>query len=235
VNPQGPGQSAIPTKPRKYEGAVDRVLEYIATTNMRPGQALPPERDFATVIGVSRNVLRQGFSILEERGLIVTRQGSGRYLREVPDRPRATSMSSTDLEVASIADILEARSLLEVEVAELSCQRRTLAEAQYLRRIAPQLDTWSDNLRFHVAVAASAHNFMLERIVRELASLLGDLHQRDYYDSPDDRRRMLAAEHVEIAEAIMARDVLSARKLVLEHLQHTRTAVFATNNPPERS
>lgn len=86
-----------------------------------------------------------------------------------------------------------------------------------------------------MAVAASAHNFMLERIVRELASLLGDLHRRDYYDSPDGRRRMLAAEHVEIAEAIMARDVLSARKLVLEHLQHTRTAVFATKNPPDRS
>lgn len=226
-------EASAPAKPRKYEGAVERILEYIAKANVRPGQALPPERDFATAIGVSRNVIRQSFSILEERGLIVTRQGSGRYLREVPDRLSAASLSSNDLEVASIADILETRSLLEVEVAELACERRTLEEAQELRRIAPQLDTWSDNLRFHVAVAAAAHNFMIVRIVRELADLLGDLHQRDYYDSPDDRRRMLAAEHVQIAEAIMARDVLAARSLVFEHLQHTRGAVFGTKRAPE--
>ncbi len=218
---------------RRFETTVESLLEYIAENDMQLGAALAPERELAAAIGVSRNVLRQAFSILEERGLIYTKQGSGRYLREVPEAALGASSgrSVEQLEVASIADILEVRALLDVEAATLACQRRTLEEAHHLQELAGKLDTWADNLRFHCAIAAATHNFMLERLVREQGTVLGELNQREYYD--DDHRRILANEHRQIADAVMSRDESQARVLARRHVTHTRRAIIGTKSHPE--
>lgn len=80
------------------------------------------------------------------------------------------------LEVASIADVLEARILLEEQIAVLACQRRTGEEARRLLALADRLVSWQDNLAFHCGIAATTHNFMLERLVHQQALLLEELH-----------------------------------------------------------
>lgn len=207
---------------RLYETVVENVLAYIEEKRLRPGEALPPERELAQAMNVSRNVLRQGFSILEERGLVVTRQGSGRYLREITASAALTDDLAPGLEIASIADILEARTLLEVEVVALACERRTREEAMELTHMAVVLTSWSDNVKFHTAIARASHNFMLERLVREQAQLLGDLRQRDYYRWS----RRAVDEHVEIAGAILSRNKDQARRLMQVHFRETRGAIF---------
>lgn len=221
----GSGRTApVAPPPRLYESVVDRVLEVVETRRIQPGQALPTERELAEELGVSRNVLRQAFGVLEERGIVVSRRGSGRYLREVAGTARGAS--SWDLEVASIADILEARIILEGHVAALACQRRTMSEARHLIALAAKLSSWEDNLEFHTAIAAASHNFALERLCRQQAELQGELHPRDHYDDADELDRM-RAEHHEIAMAIAGRDETTARQLVQQHLERTRSVVSA--------
>lgn len=218
-------------QPRLYETVVTQLLDIIATRRLRPGEALPTERDLEAELGISRSVIRQGFCVLEERGLIVTRRGSGRYVRQVPEQPGVPQAVVAKLEVASIADILEARILLEEQVVVLACQRRTRQEAQRLTELAERLQSWEDNLAFHAAIAAATHNFMLERLVRQQAELLGELHQRDRYDSPTETARM-QGEHRAIAAAVTARDEALARDLVRNHLQRTRRVVFGGEPAP---
>jgi DNA-binding FadR family transcriptional regulator len=206
---------------------VDGLLELVESRRLQPGQALPTERELAGIFGVSRNVLRQAFGVLEERGLLRTVRGSGRYLRAAAgsevDRVLGARAS---VEVASIADVLEARTLLEVQVAGLACERRTAEQLQELATLAGRLTSWEDNLAFHCAVAAATQNFILERLVRQQAELAGDLHQREHYADPEDLYRM-RLEHQDIAAAIAARDSAMAQELVGEHLRRTRRALFS--------
>src|SRR4051794_34990140 len=66
---------------RRYERVVEQILELVESEGLDQGQALPTERELAERFGVSRNVLRQAFGVLEERGLLRSIRGSGRYLR----------------------------------------------------------------------------------------------------------------------------------------------------------
>lgn len=67
-----------------YEALIQRIYKYIDESGMQPGDFFPPERELAKNWGVSRNVLREAIAILEERGLVVSRQGQGRSLRSLP-------------------------------------------------------------------------------------------------------------------------------------------------------
>lgn len=214
----------IPTERRRYEAVVDGLLELIEDRGLGPGDAMPTERELAEVFGVSRSVLRQAFGILEDRGLINTLRGSGRYLRDaVPSESVGTEAmpgARSRFEVASIADVLEARTLVETQIAMLACERRTSEEAQRLTRVAEQLVGWEDNVAFHLALASCTHNFMLERMVREQMELSSELHQREHYRDPDQLQRM-RNDHLEIAWAVTARDTERAEELVRTHLRGT--------------
>jgi GntR family transcriptional repressor for pyruvate dehydrogenase complex len=211
----------VPPERRRYERVVDSLLELIEARELGPGDAMPTERELADSFGVSRNVLRQAFGILEERGLLRTLRGSGRYLRDAhPEKEQ--QVGRAQVEIASIADVLEARTLLEVQIAELACQRRTTDEAQNLAVLSRRLHTWEDNVAFHCAVAACTHNFMLERMVRQQVDLASELHQRDYYNDPD-QLELMQLEHQAISAAITARDSAAAKELVRRHLNRTST------------
>ena len=203
---------------RRFEAVVDRLLELIENRAFEAGDALPTERELAETFGVSRSVLRQAFGILEDRGIIVTRRGSGRYLRE-------TGISSgggsrTRIELASIADVLEARTLLERQIAMLACERRTNEEATHLAKTSEVLESWDDNYAFHTALVACTHNFMLERMIREQLDLSGELQQHERYNDPE-QLEIMRQEHIAIATAVVARDVEAAEELVTNHLRGT--------------
>ncbi|WP_165913170.1 FCD domain-containing protein [Tamaricihabitans halophyticus] len=213
----------VPQTQRRYEAVVDGILKLVEARGLKPGQPLPTERELADVFGVSRNVLRQAFGILEERGLLQTVRGSGRYLREGVDDTMRSPRASVEL--ASIVDLLEARALVEVQVAGLACERRTAGQAESLRLLASRLTSWEDNLAFHCAIAEATQNFVLERLVRQQAELAGQLHQREHYDDPAELERM-RSEHLAIAAAIAARDVDRAQRLAREHLRRTRHLIL---------
>lgn len=209
----------LPQQRRRYEQVVDSLLDLIDDRGLEPGEAMPTERELSEVFGVSRSVLRQAFGILEERGILSTRQGSGRYLREAK-QPAPGEGIRDRMEIASIADVLEARALLETEIARLACDRRTHEEVIRLRDAASRLRGWEDNVTFHQTLASCTHNFMLERMIREQVDLASELHQRDHYNDPDQLKRM-REEHKAIAAAVASRDGDLAAELVGSHLRGT--------------
>jgi GntR family transcriptional repressor for pyruvate dehydrogenase complex len=169
-------------------------------------------------------VLREAFRVLEVRGIVHSRQGGGRVIR---DHNIATAIPAEGvvlrLEGEVISDILEARELLEVQVVRLAAKRAGPARLEVIGRTCDG-QTWADNVAFHTAIAAATGNFMLERLVRLQMEMLDAAHQREHYRSPADTRRLLA-EHRTIAAAIAARDPDAAEAAMRKHFQHTRAAV----------
>src|SRR5258708_32715459 len=107
--------------PRLYQQVAASIEQAIAEGRYHPGQRLASERDLADELGVSRPTLRRAVIVLEMRGLLESRQGSGVYVR------RTTVAASAPTQALDIGafDQAEARRLLEGEVAALHATQVT--------------------------------------------------------------------------------------------------------------
>ena len=104
-----------------YEEVVEELYRLIDEKHIQPGGKLPPERELIEQLKVSRNVLREAFHVLETRGVIVSHQGKGRFLREQPGHgsEKRTESLSKNLERYSMLEAYEVRQVLEVKGVEL--------------------------------------------------------------------------------------------------------------------
>src|SRR5919202_5314122 len=107
------------------EEVIQRLREMIHRGELRPGDRLPPERDFAKMLGVSRPTLRAGIRSLSAVGVLESRQGAGTFVVEAgaspplhtsPLRPLASLHGFTS------AEMFEARQSLEMAIAGLAAE-----------------------------------------------------------------------------------------------------------------
>ena len=157
-------------------------MEQIKNNELKPGDKIPSERELAEELSISRGSLRQAFGVLESKGLIKSKPGGGRYIREV----RKNGYSNTkniilSLEKSSILELLEAREIFEVQVAKIAAQRATVKETELIEQVLNKMneeevlkydkETKSD-AEFHLAIAKATHNFIFTNIIRLHLDLL---------------------------------------------------------------
>jgi len=94
-----------------YEQVVEDLCLLIDRGDFEPGDQLPSERELIEKLNVSRNVLREAFHVLESRGVIVSHQGKGRFLRESP-------ISGKEKRYDSLSKNLECYSMIEAYGAD---------------------------------------------------------------------------------------------------------------------
>ncbi len=100
---------------RTFEIVVERIREKLLAGALRPGDKLPPERELARQLEVSRNVVREALRSLENAGLVRTRQGAhgGAFIREgSPARITQALRDLLTLNAISLDDLFEARVLM---------------------------------------------------------------------------------------------------------------------------
>jgi GntR family transcriptional repressor for pyruvate dehydrogenase complex len=108
-----------------YTVVVERMCEQIRTGALLPGDRLPPERQLARELGVSRTSVRQALQALAERGVVESRQGDGTYVAAelTAPFPGDAILDVLNRERGVLGDILEFRRLLEPQIAALAAQR----------------------------------------------------------------------------------------------------------------
>lgn len=204
------------------DGVIDRLRELLRTAD--PGSRLPGERDLAKRLGVSRPSVREALRTLERMGVLDTRHGSGSQFastgEDVLKTPLAFLMA---LDKPSIADLHETRQLIETHLAVCAAERRTEEDLRAMEAPLRELKAAmkvrvgyiDPDFRFHKALAAAAHNPILERImiclsenvVALMDSVVPDVHDWD----------TSFVVHEKILKAIRARDAAKARKLMTYH------------------
>jgi GntR family transcriptional repressor for pyruvate dehydrogenase complex len=112
------------------EGSTDQVVSHIKNLiergNLRPGDRLPPERDLAVQIGVSRPTVRVGLHALAAMGVVRSRHGSGTYIPEGSPTLGSEPLSLlAALHGFTREEMYEARRLLEVGAAGVAAERAT--------------------------------------------------------------------------------------------------------------
>ena len=67
-----------------YQEVIQELYRIIDCENLKPGDKLPAERELIEELNVSRNVLREAFHVLKDRGILISRQGKGRFFGQQP-------------------------------------------------------------------------------------------------------------------------------------------------------
>jgi GntR family transcriptional regulator, transcriptional repressor for pyruvate dehydrogenase complex len=210
---------------RLYQQIADQIRGLIQNGTYPVGARLPPERDLALQLGVSRPSVREALIALELEGSIEVRMGAGVYVREIGGRvPNATRSLGE-----SAIELLQARSALEGSVVALACGVATpagiAAVAKALEEMRAAIAEGRSPLKgdraFHRAIAALTGNSVMERLVMELfdsrhSAIASQLRERS--DTPETWVEALR-EHEAILRALESRDVLGAQTAMRSHLQ----------------
>jgi GntR family transcriptional repressor for pyruvate dehydrogenase complex len=219
---------------KTYQLVLDRIEEQILTGELRVGDRLPPERDLASLLGVSRSAVREAIRALQAQGVLHSMVGNG------PDSGTIVSGSSGDaltrllrlhvgLANFPIHDIVEARVMLERWSVRLAAANASDADRERLKGLLDSMEdpdvaraAFNDlDTAFHVAMADAGGS----RLVADLtAAVRGSLRYSlltAFEESPDWAGVVdgLRREHRLIYDRIVAGDGAGAADAVEAHVR----------------
>ena len=236
-----------PTPIRLADTNANQLEQRILEGSLKPGDRLPPERDFALELGVSRPSLREAMQKLVSKGLLSTRHGGGTF---VTDRLEAYFVDPWQDMLKSQPflhrDLLEFRQMLETQAAALAAERATDIDIQRLDAAYAALDTaYSQgdlpacvgaDVAFHQAIAEASHNLLIGHLTAGLMRVihghvsnnLTHLHTRPQ------RWGQLQTQHRAIWQAVRDHLPEQAIAAATEHIEFVRQHIEDTARDEER-
>jgi GntR family transcriptional regulator, transcriptional repressor for pyruvate dehydrogenase complex len=216
--------SLQPTPRRKLTQAVaEQLLEHIRQQRLTPGTRMPSERELMSALNVGRSTVREALNGLALLGVIEVRHGQGAFVAALPQDSVSEELGSA-LAKGVTRDLLEARAVVEVEVARLAALRHTEADVRSMQAsLEAQSTAMSDkhspapeSATFHLEVAEAAHNEVLAGIVGSFMPLLEELGPA--LEELPGYKEWELEEHRQIVAAIASGDGDRAAKRMAEHL-----------------
>lgn len=206
--------------------------------SLRPGQRLPPERELAAQLGVSRPSLREGLRKLASKGLVQSRQGGGTFMT---DRLQAAFVDPwKDLlgqHPGLQHDLLELRHMLEAQAAELAAQRANELDLERVARAHERLQQAfagedieacaQADVQYHQAIAEASHNALLAHLSASLHRLIHDLVLQNlrFLRTRPQEWAQLGRQHREIWSALRARRGVAVAQAARRHIVFVRDAM----------
>jgi GntR family transcriptional repressor for pyruvate dehydrogenase complex len=203
-----------------------QLLAYMLESGQaRVGQKLPAERELVEIFGVGRSSVREALKSLSLLGLLEIRQGDGTYVRS-PSSDLLPQVIEWGLMLSEhkTAEMLEARRVIEVAVAELAAVRRTESDLAVLqdhlegmRENMKSPQGWVEHdVQFHLAIAHAAHNGALADYLFRLRALLGAWIKQNQETSGGTLAKY--QEHKAVYDAIKAGDAETAGVAMRGHI-----------------
>lgn len=219
-----------------FEETVERLLQAIKLGVVPPGRKLPPERELAVRLGISRVTLREAIRALSDAGYLDVRRGryGGAFVTYVPPRPDAGDLRQAvnKMGTAELTDALTFRLAVECGAAqvlaasELTQDRR----AVLVRRLAELNEAGLEDYRrldtaFHLSIAELTGSTLLATACADARSRVSDL--LNAIPMLQVNLDHAVAQHQAIVDAILAGDPEAARRAVVEHLEGTAALLRA--------
>ena len=213
------------------ERVVRHLEALIEAGDLKPGDRLPPERELALRLGVSRPSVRAGLRSLVALGIVESRHGAGSFITAGPPRLSTGPLSlMAALHGFTRDEMFEARLVLEVGAAGLAAERaRGEDMAAISEEVAGMFASLADphafllhDVRFHRAVAAASHNPVLAALVEMVSAFVYERRRLTVERSRD--LKEAAEMHRRLYAAVRERDPDRARREMTHHLDKARRA-----------
>lgn len=212
-----------------------QLIELIEIQKLLPGDKLPPERQLAELLAVSRPSLREALHILQAQGIVQIKHGQGTFIQEprVAQELRASLLSTTH----GLNELFDAREVLEVPASKWATEKATKEDIRLLRATLNQIDTitaiepidydqlQSLDAKFHLTIVGIAGN----RFINQTLNVLQDVMRMSMETTLrlPGRSEISRNEHHEILAAIENGDGELASKLTLKHITGARKTALA--------
>lgn len=232
-------------KKRVYQIIIEQIKESIGKGELKPGEKMPSERDFAEKLGVSRTAVREAFSVLESIGIVDTLPGIGVFLKKnsneelIEEINKALEEKSDNV---NILELIEVRQGIEVQAAYLAAIRRTGTDLQAIKKAYEKLESAAnrqlvgakEDLEFHISIVKASHNDMLLQIVKICYDkfLQGiEKFRTEEMKIPPALKISLDIEHLNIYQAIVDKDTKKAQDTVWQHLENIKVSYLTQIKP----
>jgi DNA-binding FadR family transcriptional regulator len=221
----------------RVDAAYRAILRLITERPLSIGDRLPSEAEMAESFAISRPVVRQALSRLQEAGVIEVRWGAGSFVRDRHDAGGPGLSFGPVQSLEEVRSIYELRAAVEGEAAALAAERRTSSSLARLRTALAKLDQaiatdelgQQADLEFHFAVMTASRNPFFEQILRSIRRPLEfsvGLARTLSLTHAAERLRVVQAEHVAIATAVEAGNAVRARAAMRAHLFNACQRIF---------
>jgi len=208
---------------RLYRQIADQIAGLIANGEFPSGSRLPAERELASKLGVSRASVREAIISLEIGGFVEVRVGTGIFVA-VRTAPRSSGGRD---EGPGPFELLNARKLVEGEIAALAARKATAGDIDDLRSCVDRMQANVDDFAvreeadrdFHLRIAKATGNGSLELVVEGLWEQRAELWGRmqKHFHTPDLAQKTVR-DHAAILRAIAARNADAARAAMHRHM-----------------
>lgn len=228
-----------PVQPEKLSAAVIRQIEELVLRGiLRPGERLPPERDLAERLGVSRPSLRDAIAHLQDIGLLTARPGAGVFVADVLGSAFAPALTQLfarhdeavfdylsfrrDMEGLAAVRAAQLGSDTDLAVVQAVFDKMESAHTKRNTEEEAQLDA-----QFHMAIIEASHNVIMLHMMRSMYQLLreGVFYNRQVMFKQRTTRQALLDQHRAINDALQSRDGDAARQAVHTHLDYVERAM----------
>jgi DNA-binding FadR family transcriptional regulator len=212
-------------RPKLNEQVADLLAHRILRGDWDPGHTLQSEAVLGAQLGVSRSVIRDAVKTLAARGLVTIRQGVGTFVAEPTDAAYADAIFLLLLRSdATIREVLEARALIEINLAGVAATRRTEKDCARLQRhldefaAAAEAVDWERgnraHLEFHLEILDAIHAPVLNVLLRPMQEII---LASSYGPVEDEPALWDVPIHAEILAAIRTGEEEGARATMRRH------------------
>ncbi len=209
------------------EQVAKRLAARITAGDWQPGEKLPSEAELCRAFNVGRSSLREALTSLAFIGLIRVRAGGGSYVAEQPSAYFTSAWLSNGLltNAKALYEFVEARLILEAELAALCAERITLEELaameQLVDRMAESVDDADEfkklDLSFHLSMGIAAKNDVLNNLLKGVREQMMDLISKSILLK--EGMEQAVAQHHKILETFRQHSPVKAREAMAGHLQ----------------
>jgi GntR family transcriptional repressor for pyruvate dehydrogenase complex len=222
----------IPRTKSVPELILDEITRLITEGILKPGDRLPSESELAERFGVGRSSLREAMRALQLLGIIEVIQGKGTFLRQTYVLPLATDWARLS-KMGLISQVMEARQIIEVAIAQLAAERATEEDIAAMRAAIRGAEEAHGNsalsgeasVNFHLALAEATHNEVLALMYKTVRDLYLETARQTQMTpgSVEDRLH----DHRRILECVEQQNPEMASKLMAEHIEKGRQFLVA--------
>ena len=216
---------------RVVAGLKDKIL----AGDLAPGAKLPSEAELIEEYAVSRTVVREAVTRLRAEGLVETQHGRGSFVLAVPEASSFSVESSAIRTHADVMAMLDFRIGVESEAAALAAAHHTAADESAISEAmtgfirAGHEGAVEADFAFHLAIARATRNRFYVDLLGSLGPMMIMLPRtrlNEAYSMTDATHvERVQREHDNVAAAVLAGDVETARAAMRLHLGNTRRRV----------
>jgi GntR family transcriptional repressor for pyruvate dehydrogenase complex len=203
----------------------DRILTLITERQLKSGDRLPPERELAVTMGVSRPIIREALRALSVMNVIENRQRAGTFITSLKPEMLVEHLEFVfSLDDSTYLELIKARKIVEPGLAELAAEnigeedlrRLTELDAKSAELVNDAEAFLEADLEMHSIITSAANNMLLKSFMASIVKI--SIHSRRRTNAFSDVRQHTIDDHHRIIHAVKSRDPAAARQAMLDHL-----------------